>query len=594
MKKEVAIEKIQKTPNVYLNEDQKNIAIKIIESVKNEKEVQAYYDFIIKRCKVGFTFDYAPEIAQGRLGVISELEKLNINIRDGERAIEQEHKLIIGDNYEALKNLLLTHKNKVDIIYIDPPYNTEALKNDGNNSSKEGHSSKFIYKDKFGRNGWLNLMKERLVLAKKLLKSDGVIFVSIDDCEYAYLKVLMDEIFGEEKFISTMPRLLKRGHKESKTISKNLDYVLIYYNNTPPPFKKGPIDTSRYTKKDKFFAKRGYFRDHVTLDDNTLEYSRSSDFEIKFQGKTFYPGGSKENYIKRKKGLNKKKDWKWRWSEELVQFGIKNEFLILKREKNRIYKKTYTKATIKRNNNGKYEIEYGKRGQTFTNYDLFGHEDSNKFSNDNAKKELDLILSDGVKLDYPKPTSLIKFLINLIDKKDSIVLDFFAGSGTTGHATMQLNKDDGGNRQFILCTNNENNIAIDITLKRLKNIMVESNNKWGKKKENFFFTSEKLRVFNIKHFNIEINQSKKIKEITQFAIANLKKLCPYYLKSNLNLYYDLNSLRPYNEAQKYQVYSTDAIIHRPSKKQIYGNIFYCMCGKSFKSNNDLKKHIEGA
>jgi adenine-specific DNA methylase len=151
MTKEQAINKINNTPSIYLNDDQKRIARGIINSISKNEDVLNYFDFIMKRADVGFKFDVAPEIALGRIAIVNEMKKLNINISN--KVDINENKLIIGDNYEALKNLLLTHKEKIDIIYIDPPYNTNKSKEDGNVSSKEGESSKFIYKDKFGRNG---------------------------------------------------------------------------------------------------------------------------------------------------------------------------------------------------------------------------------------------------------------------------------------------------------------------------------------------------------------------------------------------------------------------------------------------------------
>ena len=144
---------------------------------------------------VGFGFDYSPEIAKGRIVLLEEDKKRRINV--GDEVTADENKLIIGDNYNALKSLLCTHKGKIDVIYIDPPYNTERASEEGNYSSKEKQGEgRFLYKDKFGRTGWLTMMKDRLHKAKDLLSEDGIIFVSIDDNQHAYLKILMDQIFG--------------------------------------------------------------------------------------------------------------------------------------------------------------------------------------------------------------------------------------------------------------------------------------------------------------------------------------------------------------------------------------------------------------
>ncbi len=594
MTKEKAIEKINNTPSIYLNDDQKKIAIQIIKQVPNEQEVQGYYDFIIKRSNVGFKFDVAPEIADGRLAIVNEMPNLNINISPGGGNKLKEHKLIIGDNYESLKNLLLTHKEKIDIIYIDPPYNTESTRTDGNNSSKEGTYSKFIYKDKFGRNGWLNLLRERLILAKKLLTNDGMIFVSIDDSEYAYLKVLMDDIFGEQNFLATMPRLLKKGGGgNTDKISINLDYVLIYYNDFFSSINQKDTNSVDYNQKDKHFEKRGYYHVKTPLDVNSLPYRKQGDFKVVMEGKNFYPG-SKELYKKRQQGVFSKQDWIWRWNKRKIDFAIKNDFLKIKEGGSRekvIYRKIYLNCEIQEKNK-QYFIKYKKRKQAYESFELCTNEFiSNEFFTRRGKEEIESILGKNQEFYYPKPTSLIKFLINLVNKKDAIVLDFFAGSGTTGHAVMDLNQEDKGGRQFILCTNNENEIALNVTHKRLLNIMTKCNNDWQNKKKNNPFINDQLRVFNIKHFDVGTDQSEELNNITKFASNNLKKLDPNYLKGNIRIYYDLSGLSPLNEAQKNQIYSTDKIIHKQSSK-IKNNYKYCTCNKKFENDILLNKHFD--
>ena len=228
-KKEQIIKQINDFETKYFNEDQKKIMVDIIQNAPEEK-AQVYFDFLKYKRKNGFTFDYSPEIAMGRIIKLYEDKQRRLNVDDN--TTNKEHKLIIGDNYNALKSLLVTHKNRINIIYIDPPYNTESARTDGNQSSKEGIESKFIYKDKFGRGGWLNMMKQRLDLAKDLLTDDGVIFVSIDDQEQAYLKVLMDEIFGEENFCNTLIWEKNYAPKSNnKKFSVNHDYVLVYFKN---------------------------------------------------------------------------------------------------------------------------------------------------------------------------------------------------------------------------------------------------------------------------------------------------------------------------------------------------------------------------
>ena len=202
--------KIDVIPTVSFNKEQKAIAKKIIENT-DEKDLNAVFSLITQRVKTGFVFDEAPEVNHDCVALVKENKKLNINIGAlSEMEGKVEHKLIIGENYDALKNLCATYIDKsgkglIDVIYIDPPYNTEATQKDGNDYKEEVTATKFIYRDKFTRDGWLNMMNERLKLAKQLLSEKGVIFISIDDSEQAYLKVLCDEVFGEENFVACFP-----------------------------------------------------------------------------------------------------------------------------------------------------------------------------------------------------------------------------------------------------------------------------------------------------------------------------------------------------------------------------------------------------
>ena len=196
MKKIDAIKEIKKLPKVYMNSNQKNIAKKMIQDLK-VKEIRPYYDFIMMRTDIGFKFDLAPEINSNRIAVVNELKNMNINVNSG--SVTKENVLIIGDNYEALKNLLVVYQEQIDFIYIDPPYDTEKAAKEGNTSSSVGVSSKFIYSDKYGSNGWLNMMRERLLLAKDLLSNNGIIFISINDKHQAELELLMDSIYGSKQ-----------------------------------------------------------------------------------------------------------------------------------------------------------------------------------------------------------------------------------------------------------------------------------------------------------------------------------------------------------------------------------------------------------
>ena len=381
--------------------------------------------------------------------------------------MEDEHNttfnfLLEGDNLHSLKLLEKTNRGKVNIIYIDPPYNT------GNKD--------FVYNDEFvGREDlfrhstWLSFMSERLRIAYKLHSKDGVIFVSIDDNEQAQLKLLMDEIFSEDNFIMCMPRITKKSGKTTSAYAKNHDYILVYTKRDQDIFVMEEHEDNAFKYADEYIEERGKYKLNQTLDYNSLSYSPSLDYPLEIEGEVFYPGGSKELWEERQRGKHRRADWAWRWSKKLFQFGYDNGFVVIKRKKDgsaRIYTKTYLNAKIGKNSNGDFIIEHNKRVKATSSIEYI----DNKYSNDNAKKDLS-IFGLGDKFDYSKPVELIKKLIKAYYKNNALVLDFFAGSGTTAQAVLELNKEDSGSRRFILCTNNENNICREVTYQRIKSIL---------------------------------------------------------------------------------------------------------------------------
>ncbi|MCI7003474.1 MAG: site-specific DNA-methyltransferase [Clostridia bacterium] len=401
------------------------------------------------------------------------------------------HKLIIGDNYDALLNLLISYKGKVDVIYIDPPYGKDSM----------GEFADTNYDNSLTRDNLLSMMYPRLLLAKQLLTKDGVIFISIDDRNQAYIKCLMDEIFDESKFLLNVPRITKKGGKSTQTIAKNNDYVLGYTLSSDIQFsQEEKNDLSKYKYEDEFVESRGKYALTQTLDYNSLQYSTTMDYEIEIDGRKFYPGGSKEVMLERHNGKHGKTDWVWRWSKSAVEWGIKEKMFVIKND--RIYTKSYLNC---RKKNGANELEFIDATKAYTTLSYM----DNKYSNDNGKKELDTIFKDGSTLfKNPKPSALIFELVKMVSSnKDAVILDFFAGSGTTGQSVLQLNQLDGGRRQFILCTNNEitdtnpNGIAYDVTSKRLKRIMTgkcyddSADFDWISKNEAF---GDNLDVYDIK------------------------------------------------------------------------------------------------
>lgn len=368
--------------------------------------------------------------------------------------------MIEGDNYHALEILNYTHKEKIDVIYIDPPYNK---------GKDFKYGDKWIDKeDGYRHSYWLSFMQKRLLLARDLLTKEGVIFINIDDNEMANLKLLCDSIFHESNFVALLPRIVKKSGKSTDNIAKNHDYVLVYFRSALGRLHKLPHTDDGFKYKDEYFKERGYYKLNQTLDYDSLQYSASLDYEIEIENEILIAGGVSSSAMRKRQTLNPERDFCWRWSRKRYDFGLKNGFVVLKKYKNklsRIYTKTYQNATIETDDNGEYFVDILPREKAISSLDFI----DNVYSNDNAKKELRNIFGK-IDFDYPKPSELIKKLFKISTNKSSIILDCFAGTGTSGHALLDLNKEDSGKRTFILCTNNENNICEDICYNRLKTV----------------------------------------------------------------------------------------------------------------------------
>ena len=504
------INKIGLIAKASFNSDQKELAKSIINS-SDIKNIDAIYQLISQRIKTGFVFDAAPEINHDCVSLIEENEDLYIQSK-GNPVNFVEHKLIIGENYDALKNILATYTNPkngkglIDIIYIDPPYNTEKSKEDGNDYKTEVEASKFVYRDKFTRDGWLNLMNERLQLARKVMTDEGVIFISIDDVEHAYLKVLCDDIFDENNFIGSIAVIKAEGGGMAKQIIRGHDFLYVYAKN-----------------KNKFkpLAREKDVRGEI-VDIGGVKYWIQEDAVRKEFGK--YGHLYYEDILKYRNQEFKDK----------IDEGIKNfEY--------RLIKKDGSKHII------------GKLRRL--------DEDSTKFYS--VLKHLN---KDGVnclkslgldkQFPYPKPVSLIKELVkgaSFFGKKEQIVLDFFAGSGTTGQAIMELNNEDGGRRKCILVTNNENNIAHNATWERLYRVIHgKGSNKesieWKYSDSQHSLTDNKVRVFDINTYNLELNDIEKAKELVPLVESQFKLLNENYnARDKFDIYNELASLNPVKE-----------------------------------------------
>lgn len=339
--------------------------------------------------------------------------------------------LIEGDNLAALQLLEKTHKGKIDLIYIDPPYNT------GNKD--------FIYDDNFvdandtfRHSKWLSFMQKRLETAQKLLSDTGLILLSIDDREYGQLKILCDSIFGEQNFAASLIWKSKSGGaNDTAAFGIDHEYIICIAKNmvklTLNKDRAASVTTS-YNRVD--VDGRRYALDR--LDKQNLGYQPTLDFPI--------VGPDGKEYVIIHKDPNNKKA-RWRWSKDTVK--ERYDELVF------IFPYVYTKN---------YEKTDGQKPRSILSDERFGRTRT-------GSTDLKKIIGNQSIFTYPKPVALIKYLADIATRYNSTVLDFFAGSGTTGHAVMKLNAEDGGKRRFILCTNNENNICRDVTYERIKRVI---------------------------------------------------------------------------------------------------------------------------
>lgn len=371
--------------------------------------------------------------------------------------------LLEGDNLHSLKLLEKTHAGKIDCIYIDPPYNT------GNED--------FIYDDSFisadddyRHSLWLSFMSERLTIARRLLSKRGFIFICIDDKEASQLKLLCDEIFGEQFYEKTDYIQVRYPEKTLKTdmrYHKEIEQVLIY--------RRG-VDAVPYQKPEDY-------------DYDKFIYS----FEELSDGKEIELGGKKVvifqkgeyKLVKHKKGF--KEGLKEIWATGTILNGNSSgrffrDYLDGRKEADGLgvlYKvydigddsydyRYFTGPQMENATKGKYYqgvpvdklVEGSTKLKPIPNfYDMAGD-----FGN--IRQEGGVAFNSG-----KKPVKLMKMYLNYFKDKNITVLDFFAGSGSTGHAVLSLNTEDNGNRRFILCTNNQNGICENITYPRLKNVI---------------------------------------------------------------------------------------------------------------------------
>ncbi len=400
---------------------------------------------------------------QTKLPVLEEVEKYRIE--NGNESTPT-HLIIEGDNYHALAVLNYTHSNKIDAIYIDPPYNTGAKDWRYNNNYVD-------INDGYRHSKWLSMMDSRLRLSKKLLKDSGIICVTIDDYEMARLMVLMEQIFGENNHLGTIViRNNPSGRSTEKGFSIAHEYALFFAKS--PAVQIGRLERTesqiaRYDESDSNgafewvnFRKHGATREEspsmfypIFLTENGIRIPKI-DWDIKKEEWRLLEQPKKNEKISYpidEDGHHRR----WKWGIERAKAGI-------------------TEMKVNRDRNGDLAVYIKSRLNDSGMLPLTWWDKKEYSATAYGTNLLKTLFGKLQVFSYPKSLfAVIDCLKIMSGNKDAVILDFFAGSGTTGHAVMQMNKNDNGKRQFILVTNNENSIAEDVTFPRIKRVIAGVN-----------------------------------------------------------------------------------------------------------------------
>lgn len=410
--------------------------------------------------KYGLVFEEHREeiddILENNIPVLTEKKDLLID-NGGEMNF-----LIEGDNLASLKLLEKTHRGSIDLVYIDPPYNTKK--------------KDFVYDDRrisendtYKHSLWLSFMNVRLKSLKELLSKKGIIFISIDDNEQANLKLLCDEIFGYQNFIAMAIHKNNSSKNQAKFLSVSTEYVLVYSKNLEylksihagknggwKIIKKGASDIN---KKFQELKAANYSLDEINKAIKDM-YKIPKYSHLSRWNKVNENGVFKDADLSRANGPKDYTIVNPKTGKECVipsrGWGKSYEELLRLQKENLIwYGDPDTPPGM---------ISY-ITGDDVSVPDSFWY-----FDNSSDTKLIKKLFGKNV-FNNPKPLEMIINILEMVMYKNETVLDIFAGSGTTGHAVMKLNNEDGGNRKFILCTNNENNICRDVTYERIKRVI---------------------------------------------------------------------------------------------------------------------------
>jgi len=412
---------------------EKDDLLKIIEKLESRKK----YGLIWDEEKTKEKFEKESENA---LPVLKEVKGKEIKTDP----LKPTNILIEGDNYHALSVLNYTHQGKVDVIYIDPPYNTGAKDWRYNNDYVDKN-------DTYRHSKWLSMMNNRLRLAKRLLKDDGVLICAIDENELNRLGLLLEEILSDREL-----HCITIVHNPRGVQGKNFSYTHEFAYFCLPVGQKA-VSHRKIKEEDIDWRNlrdnggeslrtdaRNCFYTIIVKDERVIDFGDVVQDEIHPEKQTVKEGDEFFVYPIDPKGIERK----WRYARQSVE-EIKDLLRVKKTKKG-------------------YEIELGKDYGTVRTVWQDSRYDANEYGT-----KLVHALVPKTHFDFPKSIYNTYDCIApiLYERKDAIILDFFAGSGTTGHAVALLNKEDGGNRQFILCTNNENGIAQEVCYPRIKAVI---------------------------------------------------------------------------------------------------------------------------
>lgn len=449
-----------------VSKEKRNLLIKKIEDIKtfiqsspqddNTAQLLTYISDIekdIKGKKYGLVFEEhresIDEVLENNLPVLTEDTDLFID-NSG-----QMNFLIEGDNLASLKLLEKTHKCKIDIIYIDPPYNTGAKDWKYNNDYVDEN-------DTFRHSKWASMMCARLSIAKNLLTDNGILVCAIDHNELYQIGMILDSLFGEDNRIGICAVVHKpEGRNQEKFFGTSHEYALYYAKNKNlAKFNKVVLDDEMQQTFDKYDEQGAYKRKN---------FIRMADG--KYATREAKPNFWYPIYVSPElNNFSIVKNDGWFEIFPVIKSGVERTWKTLPATFMKLVSENSIEADLV---DGRVEIyEKLRENQVIKTHWIKKEYHAYHF----GSKILNEILGTK-KFDFPKSLFLMRDIFKLISPRKATILDFFAGSGTTGHAVMKLNAEDGGSRKFILCTNNENNICRDVTYERIKRVIAKDDYK---------------------------------------------------------------------------------------------------------------------